>query len=282
MRTSVIKPGLLVSLKTTVTGGVQYKRVDLNAPEVAADGAEVARWETTRITEDPAEHERAVKVRGKARSIIAGVCIPTAFGLLCPVDRQGDLDEAVKRARSLVEAHNASNPTTRVAIYTIAGRIASTDEEAMRSISSEMSGLLGAMNTAIDRLDKDAIREAANQAVKLSRMLDESQIQRVSDAIIEARKAANLISKRAKDEGEIAVSILGDIERGAINRARFAFLDDAPPAVEVDAMPQANAARFAGLDGCESPAPESESPPPPVTETEPNANEGGSLAASAS
>jgi len=33
---------------------------------------------------DPAEHETAIKARGKARSVITGVCNASNFGLLCP------------------------------------------------------------------------------------------------------------------------------------------------------------------------------------------------------
>jgi len=47
MTTAVIRPGLLVSLKSTVTGGVTYERRDLEAP-TEEQGQNVARWETTR------------------------------------------------------------------------------------------------------------------------------------------------------------------------------------------------------------------------------------------
>jgi hypothetical protein len=284
MRTSILKPGLLVALKSTVTGGVAYRRVDLDAP---AEGSpvegeakrEVSRWETTRIVDDPEEHERAVKVRGKALSEIRSVCvISSAFGCLCPMDREAELDDAVRRARALVEDFNATARCTRVTVNTIKGRIASTDEEAIRSITGEMSYILANMNRAIDKMDPVAIRGAATEAARMSAMLDESQVQRVSDAVIEARKAARLITKRVEKAGESAASVMLDIQRGAIERARFAFLDTEEVNAPAGNMPAANVQRFAELDACGDDAPASE---PPSESGEPASEPGEVIAASA-
>jgi hypothetical protein len=259
MRTSIIRPGLLVALSSTVSGGVQYKRVDLDAP---ADGVvgdtlgetkrEVTRWETTRVIEDPAEHDRASKTRGKACKEIRDICSDTNFGLLCPVDREADLDAAIKRAYALADEHNAGAKCTRVAIYTIKGRIASTDEEAARAIGSEVTALLDAMSRGIEQMDVKAIREAATRAADMSAMLGDEQIARVSDAVEQARKAARTIVARIQKKGENAASVLQDIQRGDIEKARFAFLDLDAPAVEAQA-PVENVQRFADLD-CDAPA----------------------------
>jgi hypothetical protein len=280
MRTSIIRPGLLVALSSTVSGGVQYKRVDLDAPAdgVAGDAIgetrrEVTRWETTRVIEDPAEHDRAVKARGKACKEIRDICSDTNFGLLCPVDREADLDAAIKRAYALADEHNALAKCTRVAIYTIKGRIASTDEEAARAIGSEVTALLDAMSRGIEQMDVKAIREAATRAADMSAMLGDEQIARVSDAVEQARKAARTIVKRIEKKGENAASVLQDIQRGAIEKARFAFLDLDTPAVEAQA-PVENVQRFAELD-CEAPAVVEAAPPsgdvagetPPTGET---------------
>ena len=66
MKTSIIRPGMLVGLKTAIRGGVSYQKVDLQAPTVEA-GTQVARWETTREITDAAEHERAVHTRSRVR-----------------------------------------------------------------------------------------------------------------------------------------------------------------------------------------------------------------------
>jgi hypothetical protein len=228
MKTTVIRPGILVALKSTVTGGVEYKRVDLDAGGETPNGASVARWETTRVIVDPVEHERAVKVRGKALGMIRGLAAATSFGLICPQDREPELDEAVKKARALVEEHNDNATCTRVAIYCLKGRIASTDEEAARAISGEVRSLLDAMDRGIAQLDVAEIREAASKAASLGSMLGEDQVKAVGEAVEQARKAARVIVKRIEKEGEDAAVVLADIQRGALEKARFAFLDLAP------------------------------------------------------
>lgn len=284
MRTSILKPGLLVALKSTVTGGVSYRRIDLDAPENAATGttagdpALVTRWETTRIVDDPEEHDRASKLRGKALGAIRSICIvSSAFGCLCPVEREAELDAEIQRQRAAIDDFNASARCTRITVNTIKGRIASTDEEAIRSITGEMAYLLANMNRAIDKMDPTAIRAAATEAARMSAMLDESQIQRVSDAVIEARKAARMITKRVEKSGESAASVMLDIQRGAIERARFAFLDteETPAPVEGETMPQANAQRFAELDTCDDDS------APSAPASEPGTGSGEVIAASA-
>jgi hypothetical protein len=242
MKTQIIKPGLLVVLKSTVAGGVSYKRVDLE------NDANRSRWETTRIVDDPQEHDRATKARSKASAEIRAVCSATAFGLLCPEDREKDLDGAIARARAIVDEHNQSATFTRIAIYALKGRIASTDEEAARAIGEEVRSLVDAMGVGIDKLDPEAIREAATKAKALTAMLDDSQVEKVSEAIKQARSAARAIVKRVEKEGEAAAVVLADIQRGAIEKARMAFLDlDDAPARE-ESMPHVDVQRFDGIE----------------------------------
>src|SRR5574341_2098984 len=114
MKATTIKPGFLVSLHTATRGGVRYQRVDLEEEKVevpadetwvsSGDGElvivqEKKRWETTRVVEDAAEHEMAGKVRSKARGFICSVCVNTPFGLLCPADREQELDAAIDKAQ---------------------------------------------------------------------------------------------------------------------------------------------------------------------------------------
>jgi len=246
MTAKILKPGLLIALKSTVSGGVQYRRVDLEM------GKERSRWDTIRVTEDPEEHDRAVKARGKAVSEIRSVCSFTTFGLLCPEDREADLDAAIVRARAIVTEHNATARATRVSVFALKGRIASTDEEAARALSEEVTSLMSAMTAGIDKLDVKAIRDAATKAQELGAMLDETQVGKVAEAVEQARRAARTIVKRVEKDGEEAAKVLQDIQRGAIDRARIAFLDyeTGPTVAEPDAP--VNAQRFADLDPCGS------------------------------
>lgn len=271
MGTSLIRPGLLVSLKSSVEGGVQYTRRNLE-DETTDTGAAHTKWETDKLVDDPEEHDRASKVRSKALSEIRGVCSHTAFGLLCPESFEAKLDEAVARARAIVAEHNATAQRTFVEIYCLKGRIASSDEEAARAIGSEVAGLIDAMNRAIDKLDPEAIRAAADKARSISTVLDEAQAAKVSDAIAQARKAARTIVKRIEKDGENAAFVLKDIQRGDIEKARIAFLDLDTPEVAADAPPSAPAVdvnRLASLDVADASTPElADAPAHPVVALE--------------
>jgi hypothetical protein len=99
MTVTTLRPGLLVSLNTRVQGNVSYRKAIIEEEHITDEGTQMARWETERTVLDPAEAETAKKVRGKARSLITGVCAASAFGLLCRLDRQGDLEDAIAEAR---------------------------------------------------------------------------------------------------------------------------------------------------------------------------------------
>src|SRR5262249_19083139 len=151
-------------------------------------GERVASWETQRTIADPEEHERAVKARSKARSIITGVCAASAFGLLCPVSRERDLESAIADARRVTEEFNAGAKLSSVSVYVITGRVADNDVEAVRAINSELRELLDSMRDGVRDLDATAIREAANKARALGQMLSAEAQEKVKEAIDAARK----------------------------------------------------------------------------------------------
>jgi len=222
--TTLLKPGFLVSLKTSLTGGVSYSRVDLDA-ERPDDGAEIARWETIRKIEDPDEHKRATKVRSQAGSLIRSVCVSTAFGLLCPESKEAELEDAILRAQALVDAHNQTAQYSAVRVYVLRGRIASTDEEAVRALSSEVRELLDEMQAGIRRVDVAAIRDAASRAKKLGGILDADQAAKVNRAVEAARDAAKQIVKHIETDGAEAVRAVAESMSGPIEAARFSFLE---------------------------------------------------------
>lgn len=246
MRT--LRPGLLVSLSARITGGVNYQRKDLDAKEVetAIPGvtAAVTKWETTKVIEDPQEFERAQEARNKARRTIASVCAASDFGLLCPSSKEFDLARAIEEAKRIATEHNATARRSFVSIYVISGRIAADDAEAARAIASEVRGLIDEMRQGIDAADPKAIRDAANKAKSLGAMLTDDANAKVTTAIEEARKAAREIVKRVEKGGEMAATVIAEMDRRALDAARGAFLDlDEGRAVET-AKPEAAALDF--------------------------------------
>lgn len=246
---STIRPGYLVSVKTSIKGGVQYQREDLETGLPVEDGQEVTEWKTTKIVENVEEAERAAKVRSKARQMIEKVCIKTAFGPVCPLDQVGALDALVANARKLVEDANATFSHTRVGIYVLKGEVKSNDAEALRSITQEASELVAQMDSGIKEFNAEKIRDAATRARELSAMLGDETKAKIDGAIEQARKAARMIVKRIETEGEDRAIVLADIQRGQIESARIAFLDMSGETNAVtEASPSIAPQRFADLE----------------------------------
>lgn len=236
MKTSTIKPGVLVSLKTTLSGGVQYKRVDLEPDHGTASGGRLARWETVREIDDAAEHERAVEARSLARAAIIKHCCQSSFGLLCPNEKELDLAQGIADAQRIAQTFNDSSRTVTIDVYTLVGRVASDDVEAARAIGAEVRGLLEAMQEGISKADAEAIRESANKARMIAGMLSDTVQSKVKDAIGEARQAARDIVKRIEKAGESAAVVVAECVTEKLAAARFAVLD-LEQAQPVESMP---------------------------------------------
>jgi len=221
MNISTLRPGLLVSLKTSLSGNVAYQRRDIEADHIAADGTARAKWETDRIIENPAEYDLAVKTRSKARSIVTSVCTHSQFGLLCPEADREKLDAAMAEAREVVASFNREASLTQVAVFILIGRVAADEVEAVRAINSEISDLLFNMEHGLKRLDVKVVREAAEKAKQLSSMLSPEAAQRAEKAIAVARSAARKIVKA----GEAAALEIDEATLRTIRESRTMFLD---------------------------------------------------------
>lgn len=221
IKSATLRPGFLVSLKTTISGNVKYSKVIVEQDRETEEGALIGRWETERVISDRREHEEAVKVRAKCRNSIVAVCAQSAFGLLCPESNIEQLEDLVAKARELADEFNARARLTRIHIYIITGRIAADDAEAVRALNSEVRDLLNTIETGIRKLDVKAIREAANKARDLGRVLSPSAQESVNLAIVAAREAAKKIVKG----GETAAVEVDLIALEAIKKSRTAFLD---------------------------------------------------------
>lgn len=253
MQTSTLRPGLLVSLKTSIRGNVSYDHRDIEREHLTDDGGLVAKWETERTVADPAEYELAVKVRSKVRSVIRSTCAHSAFGLLCPQKSADELDKAITEARRIADDFNASASMTRVHVYVIGGRIAADDVEAVRAINSEVRDLLATMTEGIRSLDVSAVRDAADRARDIGRMLSPDAQTRIQGAIEAARGAARKIVKAGEQAAE-------EIDQRTIQRiaeARTAFLDLEPAAEIAAPAAEARALDFEPMSEIKSaPAPQ--------------------------
>lgn len=217
---STLRPGLLVGMKTSITGNMRYRSATLE-DKLTEKGVHLTKWETTRTVYDPAEYERAVKVRSKVRGCITSVCADTAFGLLCPEDRMDELNAAAVEARGLADDFNSTARYTRINFNLITGLVASDDVSAMQAINGEVRDLLSSMQRGIENLDAKAIRDAAYKTRMIGQMLSPKAQERVREAIDMARASARKITKA----GEAAAQEIDHAAIAAIAQRRTAFLD---------------------------------------------------------
>jgi HPt (histidine-containing phosphotransfer) domain-containing protein len=246
---TLLRPGILVGFKTNCDGGVRYETRDLDASveqdELRA-GAKTSRWETTKTVDDQMEFERASKTRVDARKLISRACVKTPFGLICPEAYEQELDRGIEQVHALIASFNETANFSRLSVFIMKGRIAASDEMAARAIASEMKDLLSEMNQAIDKLDPEAIREAATKAKTMSAMLQEEQQAKVSKAIEQAKIAARTITKRVNKKGEEGATVIKELQREAIEAARLSFLDfsEVPVVKAGEEMPAVNPNAF--------------------------------------
>lgn len=218
---TTLRPGLLVSLKTSLVGNVVYDKETINGEYKTEEGALKSKWQTEKTVIDPDEHAAAVKVRSKASSLIRSVCARSAFGLLCPADKAKELEQAIAAAREEIGNFNAAASLSRVYVYVITGRIEPNDAEAVRAINSEVRDLLADMETGVKNIDPIAIREAASRAKNLGSMLSPDAAARIQIAIDAVRSTARKIVQA----GEQTAIAADDVAFRRINEARTAFLD---------------------------------------------------------
>lgn len=256
MNTTLIRPGHLVSLKTTLRGGVTYDKRTIEYDHLQGD-KRVAKWETTREIADADEHERGHKARSKARHAVARVCCNSSFGLLCPLANREALTEAIAEARRISDEFNATARFSRLEVYVMTGQIADNDMEATKAIASDVRELIAAMEAGVRKADPKAIREAADRAREVAGMLSDDAKKKVSAAIAEVRGVASEIVRRVEKAGVTAASVVEGIQLRAIDAARFAVLDTEEVGESVQVAPVAP-----GID-LEPAAPSAPSAPAP-------------------
>ena len=243
--TTSLKPGLLVSLNTRCRGGVEYIKEDLGKD---IDGRqETAEWKTQRTIADRMEFDAARKAQSAMSAAVRRYCCKTPFGLLCPTERQDQLNEGVREAEEIRDNFNRTARFSSLRLVVMVGRIEATDEIAARRIAAEIRDLLSQMDNAVRRMDVDSIREAADAAKELEDMLEERQGQVLGEAIKAARSAAREMVREAKKNAGKLEAVMLKTSTAPIQSARFAFLDTSETK-SVEATASVDESRFAGVE----------------------------------
>ena len=249
MERRIIKPSILVGLKSTISGGIKYDRVDLERARIDNNGTEMAKWETTRLIDNKDEYDEAVKVRGKAVSNIRRLCHAFDLGLVCPMEKVEELETAIRESKEIVREFNRDSIYSKINIFPSTWEARDNGEDAVRQLSAEVMELIEEMQTGINSFNVAGIRKAANKARQLAGVWEREPEDMLNDAIKQARKAARMFVKRVEKEGEQAEAVLAEVKRNDLEKARVAFLDYSQEEEDKDAdkslqSPQ----RFADLD----------------------------------
>lgn len=221
LKPTTIRPGLLVVLRVSVKGNVSYTKQIIESETIMADGKAKEKWETERTIVDPAEHEESTKIRSSARQNIVNVCTQTTFGLLCPMNKESELNDAIRTSRRIISEFNGRAKTTKINMVAITGKVADNDVEAARAINAEVTELMETMENGLRNLDVSTVRNAADKARLLGSMLSDGASAKLKDAIATARAAATAMNKAA-ETGAAEIDLVA-IQK--ITESRTAFLD---------------------------------------------------------
>jgi hypothetical protein len=221
IQATTIRPGILVGLRTSVSGNVKYAKKVIDAGRTTETGEHIAEWETIRTIADRGEHDRAVKVRSEARACLTKICVQSAFGLLCPEADSPDLVVAIAKAKAICAEFNKTSTVTTVSFNAIMGRVAQDDVEAVKAINAEVRDLLSDMEEGFKNLDVAAVREASAKAKQLGNMLSPTAQAKVNVAIEAARETA----KRMVKAGEQMAAEVDASTIRKLKETRSEFLD---------------------------------------------------------
>jgi hypothetical protein len=225
-RTIALRPGLLLSLSTCLQGGVQYTREDLAHEKNGAE--ERTEWKTEKLVADADELERATRTRGRVRSLIRSACVPTPFGMIFSPDNEGVLDARIAEAETLCAAFNAGAVHTQVQFRTLRGRIAENTQEAIAAVRGEIQTLLGELEYALTAGRVTGIREVAQRATQMGRLLEEGTEARsvLERAVKESRRVATELVKRVEEGAAATAEILASANLKLVSTARNTFSDE--------------------------------------------------------
>jgi hypothetical protein len=220
-----MKACVLVTLKTKNVGNVRYDKDTIEYAHLTASGAERSVVETTKTIADPAEQDRAEKVRDRAKDHIRGLCTRSEHGLMCPLKDKAELEMRIEEAREWVADFNATAVRNHVKFNVICTEIQQDDVAATKAIFSDIEEFLDEAAQRLAELDVKKVRDIMDKAVNYNQVLDGQSSDTLDLVIRTARAACTRIVKAGNE-------VASEMERNTvrlIRSARTQFLDiDAP------------------------------------------------------
>jgi len=216
-----LRAGILVSLKTSQRGNVRYYKQDIERPHRTVSGAELSRWDTTKTVFDPEEAKEATQVVGQASYLIRKLCVKSEHGLICPVERRDELNEAIRQARLMAREFNSTAVYTNIGVNVVCGEIVADDVNTARALFTEVEKFMVDMQTGLEELNVEKVRAIIRKTKDVGRMLSPE----AGKAIASAVEAAGEACKKIVKAGEQAAIEIDEAAIDALESARNTFLD---------------------------------------------------------
>jgi hypothetical protein len=235
-----VKDAVLVVEINKLSGGVTLQRSNQNIEREEAQ--ERSEWKTEKVILDINERKAGTSLWNQNKRLVRSIALETIGGLMfCPKDKQEELKRIAEELRARAGRFNDETRFVRINFDLMFFDIVGNEEKVAESIRDEISGMVQELSEAIDEGDFKKIRDVAYKARGADALLAQEESAILKEAVAEARRAANRISEAARD-GEDMIEAVSNLERSAVDAARFRFIeqieDDDPegdrlPAVDV-------------------------------------------------
>jgi hypothetical protein len=247
LNTVVFKPSILLGRSITRVGGVLYTRQDGHV--AVEDGREEKTWTTTRVTEDLEEYKESERLASECRRAIDTVAVATRVGLIVPLEKEAELDEAIILVRKKIAEKNGVWKHSKLSCSFIKARIATDDQQAAMAIGQELSGFMKELTGALDSLDVKKIRSVVASVKGMDSLLPAEASKTLHEAMAAARAAANTISKEVEKKGRRIEEVREELNLAPIDVARTLFMESDEIIVQDAPADQEAADRMAAVEG---------------------------------
>ena len=203
MATFNISDVILVQEASSSDLGVSYEREVLS--EETRGEREETLFKTLRVFENKPEALRAKATYEQARARLRKLCSKTVIGLVCPVEREAELAEAIAEIDRMIADANAELRTCHIEYTVVPVRIEHDNARAREALRREIQRHAERLIDATRAADAEGMR----RALKLGKGLEElvadealrADLEGLNDA---ARTAARVITRSLKEhEGDL-------------------------------------------------------------------------------
>lgn len=218
-----LKPSVLIGLAIRRTGAVRYERVEGNLEKEGE--REVKTWTTTRRTDALSELKESESLASECRRLVRSVAYPMAVGLVCPKDREKDLDTVIAHIKAKIAEANVNWTQARLSSAIVKAEIATDDQEAAKALTMEMSTMLGDLLTSLEECDVKKIRATVASMKGLDSLLPEIQSETLKKALQTARKVASTVVREVEKKGRDIESVKLELDLSPLDVARTMFVE---------------------------------------------------------